>query len=207
MADIIVILGPPGSGKTDHSKRLSQLSQDYSPIYHVSVGDRIRDIRTGKVNSAFSNVEINDSAVPEHIKHLGVDSIVFEYISGCPSNSIVLVDGYPKFPEAVGVFLKSIEENKHSLLGCVNLSISSETSLSRVTRRGVRMGERITGDFSGGFANDRYSQYTEHTLGVIKTLGEIAPVITIDAESNINTVWESYCNAINELVNHRLQLS
>ena len=162
MTNIIVVHGPPGSGKSDHSRKLSQYSLDDRLIFHFSIGDHIRDIRTGNSNSAFKDCEINDPATPEYTKHQEVNGIVFEYVNECPRNSIVIVDGYPRFPEAIGFFKHSIEASNHNYLGCINLRVSQETSVVRLSTRGVRSGERIF-SITSDFVENRYSEYIDHT--------------------------------------------
>lgn len=123
MAEIIVVHGPPGSGKTIHSERLTQFSFSDHPIFHISAGNRLREIRTRSVDSRFS-AEVNDPNAHALLDHRIVNGIIFEYISDCPADSIVLVDGYPRFADAIDVFMKAVKEGSHTLLGCINLNIS-----------------------------------------------------------------------------------
>lgn len=135
MAEIIIIHGTPGSGKSTHSEKLTQFSYGGFPIFHISVGNRLRDIRTGNKDSKFSS-EINNPYAPALLDHRIVNNIIFEYIEECPADSIVLVDGYPRFVDAIDIFMDSIKGDNHTLLGCINLSISLETCMSRLSVRG-----------------------------------------------------------------------
>jgi len=199
MADIIIIHGVPGAGKSTHSRKLTQYSINERPIFHISAGELLRAIRTGEINSTFSN-QVNSPEAPSPLDHELVNNIIFERICSYPPNSIVLVDGYPSFPDAVDPFMETIREGNHNLLGCLHLKISIETSISRLTIRGVRKGERFI-DITPHVAEKRYREYLTHTIAAIKTLGKMVPVVNIDTESNQQVVWESFVKGVNELIN------
>jgi len=198
MAEIIVVHGTPGAGKSTHSERLANYSINERPVFHISAGNRLRDIRIGVVESAYSSV-INSPDAPSLLDHRVVNGVIFEFVSQCPENSIVLVDGYPRFSDATGVFLETIKEGNHTLLGCINLNISLETSTERLSGRGMRSGERIKGGSSAEFAEKRYADHLKYTNEAVQTLGEVARVINVDAESDLNTVWEAYNEAFKTL--------
>lgn len=202
MAEIIVIHGTPGAGKSTHSERLANYSVNERPVFHISAGNRLRDIRNGIVESAYGEV-INSPDAPPLLDHKVVNGVIFEFISQCPENSVVLVDGYPRFSDATGVFLETIKEGNHTLLGCINLSISLETSKERLSGRGVRSGERIRGDSSVEFAEKRYADHLKYTNEAVRTLGEVTRVINVDAEADLNTVWEAYNEAFKTLASKR----
>ncbi len=200
MAEIIVVHGTPGSGKSTHSEKLTQFSYRGRPIFHISAGNRLRDIRTHSVESRFS-AEINDPNAPRLLDHRIVNGIIFEYISECPDNSIVLIDGYPRFKDAIGVFMEAVKEGGHKLLGCINLNISLETSMARLSGRGVRRGERISITMES--VEKRFSEHLTYTTEATNALREFVPVIDVDAEPDMNTVWESYSEACRKLINTR----
>lgn len=198
MAEILVVHGTPGAGKSTHSERLANYSINEPPVFYISAGNRLRAIRTGVVESAFSDV-INSPDAPSMLDHRIVNGVIFEFVSQCPENSVVLVDGYPRFPDATGVFLETIKEGNHTLLGCINLNISLETSIERLSGRGVRSGERIKSGSSAEFAEKRYADHLKYTNEAVQALGEVAPIINIDAESDLNTIWEAYNEAFKTL--------
>lgn len=200
MAEIIVVHGPPGSGKSIHSERLTRFSFNDRPIFHISAGNRMRAIRTRTVDSRFS-AEVNDPNAPALLDHGLVNGIIFEYISDCPVDSIVLVDGYPRFADTIDVFMEAIKEGNHALLGCINLNISLEISMSRLPGRGARRGERI--GISKDSVEKRFADHLTYTTEAINALGEITSLINIDAEPAIDIVWESFSNAFRTLASNK----
>ncbi len=201
MAEIVVVHGAPGSGKTTHSEKLSHISYKDRPVLHISAGDRIRDIRLGEANSVHEDI-VKDPNAPFLLQdHSIVNGIVFEYVSECPSNSIVLIDGYPRFAGAISVFTESIHKGGHKLLGCINLNISQETCISRLAIRGVRKGERTI--YTGNLVEKairRYSEYVDYTMVAVEEFGKITSIVSIDAEPNVEVVWQSFSEAFTELV-------
>ncbi len=201
MSEILVVHGAPGSGKTTHAERLTNDPLMDRSIYHISAGDRLRDIRNGLIPSEFQDraqVRKNHEGESVMLDHTIVNGIVFEYISQCPSSSIILVDGYPRFLDAVSVFLDAIDVSSHTFLGTISLNISLETCIARLMERGSRRGERhITTDF----INRRFSDHMDYTLLAIEKLRARAPVIDLDASSEIETVYNSFRRAVSLLTN------
>lgn len=192
-----MVHGPPGSGKSIHSERMAEEGLSGRPVDHVSAGDRLRAIRTGKIASAYSDVV--DPAPGQRIllDHAIMTGVIFEYINQS-SDSTMLVDGYPRFAEAVDGFIEAMKMNNHSLLGCVNLEISKRVSLGRVLGRGTRSGEI---NVSRALAEKRYQEHLDFTLRAIAALGGVTEVVTVDAKPPIEVVWGSFCQAVLTLVN------
>lgn len=167
------------------------------PISHISIGNTLRDIRTGIANSKFSMV-INDPDAPALLDHNLINDLILELISECSPDSIVLVDGYPRFADAIDVFADSLREGGHTLLGCINLNVSLETCMARLSERGARSGERIV--LNRDSVEKRFSEHLTYTTEAVNVLRKITKVIDINAESSRDVVWELYVEAFRELV-------
>jgi adenylate kinase family enzyme len=198
MANIIVVHGAPGAGKTTLSKYLSQIRADGKPVYHISSGEQLRAIRTGEIISAFSQ-QVNDPNAPLRLDNRLVDSIIFEFVQMCPDDSVVLIDGYPRFPDAVDTFLETAKDKGHKFLGCVNFEITKDTSFERLNIRGIRRGERIIGETSE-IVDRRYTEHELYTRESIQMLKKIALVVTIDASKPKIDVFRQFYNAVSNLI-------
>lgn len=201
MAEIIVVHGVPYSGKSTQSKKLTEYTINSRLIFHVSSGNLLRGIRTGEIESSLGHIVINHTEA-ERVDDYVVNSIMFEFISKYPEQSIVLVDGYPRFKEAVQFFVDELGFFGHKLLGCINVDIPLETSLARFPERGTRKGERFT------VVNDevvmkRYSEYIDYTLDAIQELRKHTSILTIDGNQSVEKVAESFSLAFIQLVNAR----
>jgi len=197
MAKIIVVLGKPGSGKSTQSKRLAELSTAELNIGHVSAGECIRAIRMGGVESKYEPDQINHPDMKEDEKHRVVNDIMFEFISREGSESLILVDGYPRYEGGLNPFLDSLRAGGHELLGCINMEIDLQTCISRLTERGNRSGERITVS-----QENIAMRYQEHESEVSRTVGafrEFTRVVDINAAENRERVWELFYRSAGEL--------
>jgi adenylate kinase family enzyme len=200
MAELIVVHGTPGSGKSLHSDRACEAQLVERQVFHISAGDRLRAIGNGSVGSQFkAQIDAQKSALLESapLKHEVVNAVIFEYISQCPTSSIVLVDGYPRFIQQLGLFASSIKDDRHKLLGCIKLDVSKNTCLARIDGRGSRRGEK---NITTAFIDKRFSEYLTHTSAAIAMLSRFAPVKPVDAELNVDSVWISFRQAFLELV-------
>lgn len=198
MAEIIVVHGPPYSGKSTQSKKLTEYSIGGRSIHHVSSGNLLRAIRTGEIESAFGHI-VNGHKDAGRVDDRVVNGIMFEFISKCPADSIVLVDGYPRFKDAVGLFIDEINNSGHTLLGCINVDISLDTSLARFPERGTRKGERFV-EVNDEVVRKRYSEHEDYTQEAIAELGKKTRIVSIDGNQPVDAVWESFNGAFIQLV-------
>ncbi len=198
-----MVHGAPGAGKTTQSKKLSTYLIEGRQIGHISAGERLRAIRNGEFQSKYG-IEVNNPNAPDPLDHQLVNKIIFESIALCPPDSIVLVDGYPCFIEAVEPFLEALRKGNHLFLGCLNLQISQETSIIRLSARGARRGERIVG-INENAAERRYREHMRYTPKTIEKLGETAPIVNINAELGREEVWQSFSDAFGKLVRNYIR--
>lgn len=198
MSEIVVVQGYAGSGKSTHCERLSQ---DYlyngEPIAHVSAGTRLRAIRTGLDTSAYADL-INDPDAPSPLPDEIVNGAMFERAN--PSErGLTLIDGYPRHESGVEVFAHALRKGRHRLLGCVSLEVTQETSVARILSRGERRGEQVKANTLAEFAMQRYQRDTTQTQAAIARLSRLAPVERVDANGNVNEVWQEFGVALGRL--------
>ena len=190
MSDIIIIHGYTGAGKTACSKRLAKLSPGSKPIEHLSIGDHLRDIRTGVVSSKFAHIINNHNTLLPPDPSL-INNLIFDLISP-EDNSITLLDGYPRYKDTIDIFLKAIKDHQHRLLGCLSLDLSFNTCVSRQINRGVRHGENIDFIDHESFAKERYDRHAKITLDAIDELSKTTPTIHLDAETDLDTLSQEF---------------
>lgn len=201
MTKIVVLHGTPGSGKTTHASKFKELYP--TEIEHISIGDRLRSIRSGEANSAFKqdiDRQAETLAQSAPLDHEIVNGVIFEFIKECPSIACVLIDGYPRFIEQLPSFFKSLDLENSSYLGIISLFISEATCINRLTNRGCRPGEK---QVDKDFALWRFDEYQTHTVPTIAQLRINTSTININAEPAVNVVWTTFHDNARQLIHNQ----
>lgn len=200
MAEIIVVHGYAGSGKSTQCSRLEKEGYFGSPVQHISAGNRLRSIRTGLATSTYEPI-INSPDAPSPLPDEVVSGAILESILEPENNNgLVLIDGYPRHPAAVEAFRGELDNRSHRLLGTIALQVSLETSVQRILERGERAGEKIKAVTLQEFAVQRYELDRNTTNIAIETLADFAPVEIVDSSGERDPVYESFRKSIANLL-------
>lgn len=200
MAEVIVVHGYAGSGKSTQCSRLEQEGYFDSPVQHISAGNRLRSIRTGLAISTYERI-INSPDAPSPLPDEVVSGAILEsVIEPGNNNALVLIDGYPRHPTAVEAFRDELANRSHRLLGTIALQVSLETSVQRILQRGERAGEKIKADTLQEFAVQRYRLDRNTTNIAIDSLAEFAPVEIVDSSGERDVVYENFRKSIANLL-------
>ena len=197
MTEIITVHGTPGSGKSSLSRRYKEHN---TRVEHVSAGDRLREISSGTVSSGYATEIQAHSDVLKESKPMPdalVNLIIFEFISQCPSTSLVLIDGYPRFQQQHQNFFREIVSNEYNYKGSIHLSVSEEISQQRILLRGLRKGEKPVTE---SFIHWRFEEYRSLIVPAIQLLAVNGPVITINAVNDLETNWQEFDRAVKSLI-------
>ena len=208
MAEIIVVHGNPGSGKSTQCDSLVDSGYNNQAVIHLSAGNRLRDIRTGRADSRFSFI-INDSNAPSPLPDQIVNDAIFELLPEQMNKQLqvlALIDGYPRHAGAVDVFLREVEIGHHTLLGVIALKVSLEVSVERILSRGKREGERVKADSLREYAAQRFEQDKETTEQSLIKLSHFTVVRTIDASDTKDNVAVKFKSAVSDLVDSSLSI-
>lgn len=202
MAEIIVVQGYPGAGKSTQANRLVHDPTFDLEVLHISAGKRLRDIRTGNTHSRHAAI-INAPDAPSPLPNEIVNDVVFEPAEQASDSALLLIDGYPRHPSAIDVFADYIQEHRYRYLGAVALEITLDTSLNRITNRGDRPGEKMRGRNFTELGQKRFNDHKRLTLTALRLLEVIAPVERIDANDNEDIVWSRFRAAIDRLISYK----
>lgn len=141
LSDVILIDGPPGSGKGYISGKYIQSN---SWVQHVSAGDLIRGIRSGAVESAFTSTVLAYFEKRELLPDDVFGDIVVESIAnGGEAINVSLLDGFPQKNGDFERVQDRLAESGKRILGAICLTATIETSVARMAYRGMRPGEEV----------------------------------------------------------------
>lgn len=198
MAEIIVVQGPPGSGKSTLASRLeSEGIKDRHNFTHISAGDRLRAIRTGQITSRYKDM-VGQPGQSKMIDHYIMTGLMFEAMEVPSIAPVALFDGYPRFVDAVPLFLEGVLQGQHKLLGTLLLELSKEAAVARIKGRGTRLGESLVSD---EFIQRRYEDFLEFTMPAVALLSKYSTLNKMCAEQEPEPSWLTFCNAIAHITN------
>ncbi len=125
---VIVLLGPPGSGKGTQAVRLSEALH----IPHISTGDLFRYNIKNETPLGLKVKEIlsQGKLVPDDVTL----DMLFERLSKPDCKNGYLLDGVPRTVAQAEIIQNHLKDTPHKLLVC-NLVVSDDEVLKRITGR------------------------------------------------------------------------
>ncbi len=202
----ILIFGPPGSGKSTHSRRITEL---YGMTY-VSSGDMIREeiSRGSELGREMGHYLATGELIPDVV----VNSLVISRLRRDRGNFIL--DGYPRTAEQVLALENYLYDHGITLNVVMEILISKEESVRRISGRRIcpKCGEvyhtkyrppRVSGkcdvcgvalvqrsDDRSNVVEKRYDLYIRNMEPIIKFYKKQGIYVRIDGQGGIHEVWE-----------------
>lgn len=203
---IISVQGNPGSGKTTQCEEILNKGLDGISIYHISAGKMLRGIRTKEILSKYSS-EVTSPNVRLPLLDNLVNNIIFEAINEeDDDDAITLIDGYPRHPEAVGLFLETIHLKGYEFLGTISMLVPKDIGIERVVTRGLRRGEKISDNSLSRYTELRFERDSQTTNRAIEMLGRAAVIRYIDAGDDLSVVRKVFAKSIRYLIDSSINL-
>lgn len=137
--EIIILGGPPCSGKTTIGRKFAALETE-GVVKHLSMGDHLRAIRAGEIDSRFSDALIDSSQqLKDHAPVPAEVPIgVFEEFIETEQPDLLVLDGFPRYPERVAAFRKSVEHINGNILAICKIAVPDELVHKRYAERPQR---------------------------------------------------------------------
>lgn len=142
MAEIVVVHGYPGSGKSYLCERTAKEGIGGIEIQHVSMGDRLDGIRKGIIESRFSERILADPLA--HPTDEIATGIVFEPVEEADNKGVFLFDSFPSYAGSYDKFCEKVRTDNHAVIGVVDCNTSITKSEERVASRGRRDGDKLS---------------------------------------------------------------
>tara|TARA_B100000674_G_scaffold230374_1_gene189435 strand:- start:418 stop:996 length:579 start_codon:yes stop_codon:yes gene_type:complete len=179
---IVILLGPPGSGKGTQAKFIqSKLS-----IPHLSTGDILR--QSVKNNTELGNTVKNIMAKGELVSDDLVLQIIKERILQNDCDKGFILDGYPRNisqAESLKEVLKDINRNIDKI---VFLDVNFEVLQSRIETRSKENNEEIRADDTSEILIKRLEEYRKQTAPLAEYYSSNKKFIKINGMKTISDV-------------------
>ena len=199
----LVILGMPGAGKGTQSVFI----KDFFSIPHISTGDMLRGAVEQKTDTGLQAASYINAGkfVPDKI----VLDIVSWRLSEPDCKNGFLLDGFPRNLAQAEALDKILSEKGMALDRVINLKVSSEEVVRRLSSRKICSGcAKILNthsdkcEFCGGalivrsddkeeVVRERLRVYDEQTAVLVEYYASKGTLLTADASGTPEEVWEN----------------
>ena len=129
---VFLAYGSPASGKTTAFEHL----REQGVVNYVSVGEVTRR-EISKKTPLGQELQRCLTEVVEYPPRLIAQVMVEAIRNAAKGESVVVVDGFPKYSREVGPFMKIISNADLVLNGVINFQLSLETAINRVENRRI----------------------------------------------------------------------
>jgi adenylate kinase len=179
---IIVLLGPPGSGKGTLAKGLIK---DYD-FQHISTGDLIRNSDDKELKKIIANGNmIPDDKMLEMLK---------EKVKELDLEKNIAFDGFPRNIEQSKMLDKMLGKLGLGLNYAIFLDLPREEAIDRLKKRAKEEGRKDDASFET--INKRFDEYLEKTLPLIELYTKNRKVKRIDSSEGKDAVLSNVVDAL-----------
>ncbi len=180
--EILVLLGPPGSGKGTLSKKLV----DEYGFQHISTGDLIRksdDVELKKTIAGGNMISDSD-----------IRKMVVKELNTLDLEKGIIFDGYPRNITQAKALNRMLGKRGVGLNHAVFLDLPEDIAKERLVKRAEEEGRED--DASMDSIDKRFSEYTEKTIPLIDSFRKSRKLITVDAEKGRTGVLEQVVESL-----------
>jgi adenylate kinase len=172
---ILVILGPPGSGKGTLSKKMA----DRNGFTHISTGDLIRNSDDDKLKKII--------AKGEYIPDETIAKMLRKKLSETDLENGVIIDGFPRTIKQVKILDRMLGKLGVGLNHALYLDLDEETAKKRILKRAKE--ENREDDKDPETIAKRFTTYQEKTLPIIEDYKKSRRLMQVDASSGSEDVY------------------
>ncbi len=174
---ILVILGPPGSGKGTVSKKLAERNG----FVHISTGELIRNSDDKELKKLVSG----GSFIPDRlmVRMLRKEMGKIDFANG------VIIDGFPRNLKQVKLLDSLLGKMGVGLSHVLFLDLKEEKAKERILKRAEK--ENREDDKNPEVIAKRFKEYQEKTSPLIDKYKESRKLVTVDASGGSESVYDS----------------
>lgn len=186
----LVLLGPPGAGKSTQAQRLVE----YFQIPYISTGEILRqEVQLGTPLGQEVETWVKKGLlVPDPL----VAQIVIKALNTPEAGKGFLLDGFPRNVNQARLLDQLLEEHHWPLSGVLDLVVSDETAIYRLLGRGRLDDARET-------IEQRLRVYREATEPVLAYYQSRSLLIPVDGEAEVEEVIHRLIQAVENLIREK----
>ena len=174
---ILIIMGPPGSGKGTLSKKL----QERNGFQHISTGELVRKSEDPEVKSTIER--------GEYVSDKLITRILRKELSRLDLETGIIIDGFPRTLSQSKTLDTILGKLGVGLNHCIFLDIDEEEARKRILKRSKK--ENRKDDQDPEIIDKRFQEYREKTEPILDKYKKSRKLIQIDASSGSESVYDS----------------
>lgn len=174
---ILIIMGPPGSGKGTLSKKL----QERNGFQHISTGELVRKSEDPEVKSTIEK--------GEYVSDKLITRILRKELSRLDLETGIIIDGFPRTLSQSKTLDTILGKLGVGLNHCIFLDIDEEEARKRILKRSKK--ENRKDDQDPEIIDKRFQEYREKTEPILDKYKKSRKLIQIDASSGSESVYDS----------------
>lgn len=180
--EILVILGPPGSGKGTISKRLV----DKNDFTHISTGDLIRNSEDEELKKIIKKGDF----IPDRI----MVRMLRKALGKSDLEKGIIIDGFPRNVKQSRMLDSLLGKMGVGLNHVIYLDLDEDKAKERISKRSEK--ENREDDKDAKVISKRFNEYEEKTLPLIKKYEKSRKLVKIDASKKIERVYNQLIEKI-----------
>jgi adenylate kinase len=185
LQNIIVILGPPGSGKGTQGKLLSDaLHYDY-----FSMGQFLREYASRGTAMAAKIKQVVDSG--RIIPNEWITDIFLEKMNSLPDATGVVIDGFPRDVEQAPILNDFIQKHGIKSLKVIFMQVPEAELVSRILSRNANRE-----DDTPQVLHIRFAEYENKTYPLKEYYENMGVLVAIDGSHTIEEVQQAILNKL-----------
>lgn len=179
---ILVIMGPPGSGKGTFSKRLS----DKEGYNHISTGDLIRKSKDPELKAKIAQGEFIDDKT--------MLAMLRKEVKKMDPGKGIIFDGFPRTVKQAGMLDSMLGKMGLGLSHTIYLDLDEKTATERILSRAEK--ENRADDKDPEIVKKRFRTYEEKTAPLIELYQKSRKLKKFDSGVGIDRLYKKIVNQL-----------
>ncbi len=188
---LLILVGPPGSGKGTQSKRLAS----HFGIPHLSTGDILRQAIRDKTTLGHQVEPIMNRGdlVPDEL----MVGVIVERIQHDDCARGFLLDGFPRTIAQASAFDETLAAHNTSVSNVIELQVDRDELIRRLTSRQCEEHGQRPDDNQDAIPH-RLRIYAEQTIPILDWYSEKGVVVSVDGIGSMDEVFERIIDAVSQ---------